>query len=80
MVVTKVTPLLFCSLLLSKLIKIYQMYKGHNNPEYRITEFADDTTLLLDVSRKPLHASLNTLEKFSSISALKLNTMNPKVI
>ena len=50
------------------------------NTEYRLTQFADDTTLLMDGSRESLHAALNTLEIFGSMSGLKMNTMKTKVI
>ena len=45
-----------------------------NKFEHKITQFADDTTLILDGSRNSLIAALNTLEIFGSISGLKVNT------
>ena len=48
--------------------------------EYKINQFADDTTLLLDGSRTSLQATLNTLEIFGNISGLKMNTEKTKLV
>ena len=45
-----------------------------------MTQFADDTTILLDGSQTSLTSSLNTLEVFGSISGLKMNCDKTKVI
>ena len=50
------------------------------NYEFKLTRFADDTTILLDGSQLSLSASLNTLEVFGSYSGLKINTNTTKVI
>ena len=42
--------------------------------EYKLTQFADDTTLFLDGTKESLQASLNTLEIFGSLSGLKMNS------
>ena len=47
---------------------------------YKITQFADDTTIFLDGSRDSLIATLNTLEIFGSLSGLKVNTDKTKII
>ena len=44
-----------------------------NNKYHKISQFADDTTLMLDASQKSLQAALNTLEIFGSYSGLKMN-------
>ena len=41
-----------------------------NGIEHKITQFADDTTLILDGSKDSLIAVLNVLEIFGSISGL----------
>ena len=41
---------------------------------FRITQFADDTTLVLDGSRCSLQAASNVLEIFGSYSGLRMNT------
>ena len=47
---------------------------------YNITQFADDTTLILDGSQRSLQAALNTLEIFGNYSGLKMNKEKTKVI
>ena len=47
--------------------------------EFKISQFADDTTLILDGSRESMVAALNTLELFGSISRLNINTDKTKV-
>ena len=51
-----------------------------NGIEHKITQFADDTTLILDGSKVSLIAALNVLEIFGSISGLQVNTEKNKVI
>ena len=51
-----------------------------NGVEQIITQFADDTTLILDGSKESLVAPLNTLEIFGSMSGLKINTDKTKLI
>ena len=48
--------------------------------EIKITQFANDTTLVLDGSQSSLKAALNMLEIFGSYSGLKMNTNKTKVI
>ncbi len=48
--------------------------------EYLLSQFADDTTLLLDGSLHSLQAALNTLEVFGTMSGLKMNKEKTKVI
>ena len=40
----------------------------------KMTQFADDTTLLLDGSQSSLQTALNIMELFGSLSGLKMNT------
>jgi len=47
---------------------------------YSITQFADDTTLLLDGTQRSLQAALNTIETFGTYSGLKMNKEKTKVI
>ena len=44
-----------------------------NQNEIRISQYADDTTLILDGSKKSLTLSSQVLERFRAISGLKLN-------
>ena len=48
--------------------------------KYRITQFADDTTLILDGTKSSLLTALNILEIFGSMSGLKINTDKTKLI
>ena len=44
-----------------------------NNEEIKISQYADDTTLILDGSRESLLSSLKMLDDFSKVSGLRLN-------
>ena len=50
------------------------------NHEYKLAQFADDTTIFLDGSTKSLSSTLNILEIFGTISGLKMNSDKTKVI
>ena len=41
--------------------------------EIKLSQYADDTTLILDGSRESLLSSLAMLEDFSKVSGLRLN-------
>jgi hypothetical protein len=51
--------------------------QGH---EFKISQFADDTTLLLDWCEKNLLASMETLQYFTNISGLKVNIDKTNII
>ena len=51
-----------------------------NNEEFKISQFADDTTLILDGSQGSLQAALSPLEVYGSYSGLKMNKDKRKVI
>ena len=44
-----------------------------DNIEFKLTQFADDTTIMLDGTNSSLLAALNTLEIFGNFSGLKMN-------
>ena len=48
--------------------------------EFKLTQFADDTTLFLNGSIASLQAALNTLEIFGNFSGLKMNKEKTKMI
>ena len=50
------------------------------NKEFCLTQFADDTTLILDGSQSSLQAALNTIEVFGSYSGLKINKSKTKLV
>jgi len=44
-----------------------------NEIEYKVSQFADDTTLILEGSFQSLNESLNTLNRYALFSGLKVN-------
>ena len=79
-----VAPYLFiiCAQILFVLIHNNSNIKGVKvgSEEYKITQFADDTTIILDGSERSLLSALNTIEIFGTISGLKMNTSKTKLI
>ena len=77
-----ISPYLFilAAEILTKLIMQNPEIKGIfiNGTEFKITQYADDTTLFLDGSQSSLIAALNTLELFGSFSGLRMNTEKNK--
>ena len=73
---------LLCAQILYLLIMQNKEIKGIdiNQYEHKLTQFADDTTLIMDGSQDSLQASLNTLEIFGSISGLKINKDKTKIV
>jgi len=61
--------------MLAKTIRSNRRIKGFyvDKNEVKISESADDTTLILDWSRESLVPALQTLKDFSKISGLRLN-------
>ena len=51
-----------------------------NGNEFKISRYADDTTLILNGSEKSFTAALSDLELFSTISGLKLNNKKTEVL
>ena len=51
-----------------------------DDTEYVISQYADDTSLILDGSPKFLDASLRTLQKDAELSGLKINIDKTKVV
>ena len=47
---------------------------------YKLAQFADDTTLLLNDGKSSLQATLNILEIFGNLSGLKMNSEKTKLI
>ena len=48
--------------------------------QYKLVQFADDTTLILDGTQNSLQAALNILEIYGTLSGLKVNSEKTKVI
>ena len=51
-----------------------------DNKEFKMSQFADDTTIFLDGTQRSLEAALNTIEIYGSYSGLKLNKSKTKLI
>ena len=68
--------------ILSLLVNQSQNIRGFkiNGIEFKLTQFADDTTLILDGSQPSLQAALNILEIYGNYSGLKMNKEKTKVI
>ena len=47
---------------------------------YKITQYADDTTLIMDGSERSLKTALNILEIYGNMSGLKMNTNKTKIV
>ena len=73
---------LMCAQILLLMTKHDKSIKGISigQTEYKLTQFADDTTIILDGSKASLLAALNTLEIYGSLSGLKVNTDKTKLI
>ena len=64
------------------LIKNNNSIKGIiiNNEEHKISQYADDTSLILDGSQSSLFSALDTLELYAKISGLNINSSKTKII
>jgi len=51
-----------------------------NNTEIKISQYADDTTFILNGTRESLSAILETTERFGSVSGLKLNNTKTEAL
>ena len=73
---------LLCAQILYLLIEKNKNIKGFiaYQKEFKLTQFADDTTLIMDGSQGSLQAALNTLEIFGSLSGLRINKDKTKII
>jgi hypothetical protein len=71
-----------CVEILAEIIKQNKKIKGIKvkNYEYKIIQYADDTTLLLDGTKTSLQEALNTMQSFYTISGLKINPAKTQVI
>jgi hypothetical protein len=81
-----ISPYIFilCAEILAVKIRQYKDIKGIkidavDGEEYKISQFADDTSLLLDGSENSLNTALNLLNKFTEIAGLKINFDKTKV-
>ena len=73
---------IFCVEILAERMRNNKDSKGifvHGN-EIKISQYADDTTLILDGTKKSLTSSLQVLDDFKTISGLKLNNRKTEVL
>ena len=79
-----ISPYLFllCAEILAIKIRNNKQIKGIiiDRYEYKVSQYADDTSLILDGSEQSLNASLNELKWFERISGLKVNFDKTQVI
>ena len=73
---------LLCAEILSRLFKSNKDIKGIRIADtvYTLSQFADDTTVLLDGSEKSLNETLNTLDIFANASGLKVNASKTRAV
>ena len=73
---------LLCAEILSRQFKANKDIKGIEiaGTEYLLSQFADDTTILLDGSKKSLNEALKILNKFAIASGLKLNSTKTRAV
>lgn len=78
------SPFIFvlCVEVLAYMIRSNKNIKGItvNSTEYKISQYADDTSLLLDGSSSSLKEALEVLTQFSEFSGLKVNFDKTQVI
>ena len=67
---------------LANAIRLYRSIKGISisQTEIELSQYADDTTLILDGSQDTLESSLDVIEKFSKISGLRLNNKKTEAL
>jgi len=79
-----ISPYIFilCVEILGIAIRTNKNIKGITlwNTMFKIAQYADDTSLLLDGSEKSLREALNTFDWYYKISGLKINTDKTKVV
>ena len=79
-----ISPFIFllCAEILGQMVRKNKNIKGIkiNNKEYKISQYADDTQLLLDGSEKSLRNTLEMLYIFYIMSGLKINIEKTKAI
>ena len=73
---------LLCAEILSRQFKANKDIKGMKiaETEYLLSQFADDTTILLDGSEKSLNEARKILNKFAIASGLKLNSTKIRAV
>ena len=73
---------ILCAEILAVKIKNNKKIKGIkiNNKEFILTQYADDTSVILDGSEESLNETLNELENYAKYSGLKVNFAKTHVV
>jgi hypothetical protein len=73
---------ILCAEVLSILLRQNNKIKGItiDGIEHKLSQFADDTTIILDGKEESLNETLNTLQHFSNLSGLNVNFEKTKVV
>ena len=73
---------LLCAEILSRQFKAVKDIEGIETAgtEYLLSQFADDTTILLGGSEKSLNEALKILNKFAIASGLKMNSTKTRAV
>lgn len=73
---------LLCAEILSLMLKQDKGIKGIKigDTEYTVSQFADDTTIMLDGSEQSFESTMNLLSKFANMSGLKINISKTRAI
>ena len=73
---------LLCAEILTRMFKANTDIKGIKiaDTEYTLSQFADDTTVLLDGSQKSLDKALRVLNRFAISSGLKVNASKTRAV
>jgi len=68
--------------ILAKAIRSNKNVKGIcvNNTEIKISQYADDTTFILNGTREALSSTVDTIERFGSVTGLKLNNTKTEAL
>lgn len=78
------SPYIFilCAEILAEMVRYNSNIKGIfvTDTEFKLSQYADDTTLLLDGSERSLRHSLLTLKLYASFSGLNINVEKTKVV
>lgn len=78
------SPYIFilCAEILAEMVRSNSNIKGIvvSDHEFKLSQYADDTTLLLDGSERSLRHALMTLKLYASFSGLNINVEKTKVV
>ena len=79
-----ISPYLFiiCAEIMGNMIRENQRIKGIklNDNEFKLTQYADDSEVLLEGDRQSFEETVQTIQQFSNVSGLKLNSSKTNVI